>query len=211
MRSDDLEREVEIGIIRAFGWAVIEFEAVLFQKFLIMSAKSSLMTEDMFRRYLRRMEANGYIAPVEFQRKRAWKRLVIESEIEEEALTPEEVKQFIEQAKEAEERKRSKELPMGEKVVSESRNLAENIIKLLEKNMQRQSFLHRKGEQLSIIHHVEAMRQALAESRKAFLKYVQEKLPQTYKEMERFINSKGEEVVLLSLRIIESGSQAYPP
>ena len=67
MRSEDQEREREIGIVRAFGWAVIEFEAVLFQKFLMMSAKTSLMTEDMFRKHLKSMEAKGFVAPIDFQ------------------------------------------------------------------------------------------------------------------------------------------------
>ena len=66
MHSEDAEREIEAGIVRAFGWAVIEFEAVLFQKFLVMSATSSLMTEEMFRKYLKDMEAKGYISPVNF-------------------------------------------------------------------------------------------------------------------------------------------------
>ena len=45
------------------------------------------------------MEAKGYISPVDFQGKRAWKRLVIESDIDEEPLTPEEVRALIEKAK----------------------------------------------------------------------------------------------------------------
>jgi len=55
------------------------------------------------------------------------------------------------------------------------------------------------------------MRHALAESREDFLKYIKANLPQIYNDMERFVDSRGEEVVLLSLRIIESGKQAYPP
>ena len=211
MRSEDMEREIEIGIVRAFGWAVIEFEAALFQKFLIMSARSSLMTEDMFRKHLRDMEAKGYVSPIDFQGKRAWRRLVIDSELEEEPLTPEEVRQFIERTRAAEEKKESKKRPTGEKVVSESRVLAERILRILEKDMLKQSYGRKKTDRPTVIHHVEAMRQALAESREDFLKYVKEELPKTYKEMERFIDSKGEEVVLLSLRIIETGTRAYPP
>ncbi|TFG31605.1 hypothetical protein EU527_12090 [Candidatus Thorarchaeota archaeon] len=211
MRSEEMEREIEIGIVRAFGWAVIEFEAVLFQKFLVMSASSSLMTEDMFRKYLKDMEAKGYLAPVDFQRKRAWKRLVIESDIDEEVLTPEEVKEFIERAKISEERQKLEKRPKGEQIVSESKALAERIIRILEKSIPRQPFINRKIGQPTMINHIEAMRHALAESREDFLRYVRENLPQTYRDMERFIDSKGEEVVLLSLRIIESGNQAYPP
>lgn len=211
MRSEDMEREIEIGIVRAFAWAVIEFEAVLFQKFLVMSAASSLMTEDMFRKHLKEMEAKGYVAPVDFQGKRAWKRLVIESDIEEETLTPEEVKEFIQKAKEAEEKKRKKERLVGEKVVSESRELAEHILRILERSMSKPTFSKKKIGQPTISDHIEAMRHALAESREDFLKYIKANLPQIYNDMERFVDSRGEEVVLLSLRIIESGKQAYPP
>lgn len=211
MRSEEMEREIEIGIVRAFGWAVIEFEAVLFQKFLVMSASSSLMTEDMFRKYLKDMEAKGYVAPVDFQGKRAWKRLVIESDIDEQVLTPEEVKEFIERAKAAEQKKRFEKRLKGEQVVSESKALAESILRILERSMDRQSYLKRKIGQPTIINHIEAMRHALAESRLSFLKYIRENLPGIYKDMERFVELKGEEVVLLSLRIIESGGQAYPP
>jgi len=210
MHSEDVEREIEIGIIRAFGWAVIEFEAVLFQKFLHMSALSSLMTEDMFRKYLRDMEAKGYASPVEFQGKKAWKRLVIESDIEEEELTPDEVRELLERAKIAEDEKRVKKTLMGESVVTESRTVAESILRILEKGIPKQpSTSKRRG--LTIIDYVEGMRQSLAESREDFLKYVRKNIPLVYEDMEAFVSSKGEEVVLLSLRIIESGSQAYPP
>ena len=108
LHADDQEREIEIGIVSAFGWAVIEFEAVLFQKYLLMSAPRSLITEDMFRKYLMNMEAKGFVSPIEFQGKKAWKRLVIESEIEEPAMTPEEVKEFIAKAQAASKAKKKK-------------------------------------------------------------------------------------------------------
>jgi len=51
-----------MAVVRAFGWSIIEFEAVLFQKFLAMSAPYSLMTEDVFRKHLKNMESKGYLA-----------------------------------------------------------------------------------------------------------------------------------------------------
>ena len=104
--SEEMEREIELGIVSAFGWAVIEFEAVLFQKFLVMSGPTSLITEDMFRKYLLNMEAKGFVSPVDFQGRKAWKRLVIESEIEEPAMTPEDVKEFIAKAQAASTKKK---------------------------------------------------------------------------------------------------------
>jgi hypothetical protein len=211
MQQDELDREIERAIVRSFGWSIIDFEAILFQKFLVLSAATSLMTEDMFRKHLKNMQAKGYVVPVEFQGKRAWKRLVIETEIDEPILTPEEVKEFLRQAREKMPEKRTRSEPENEKVVSESKALAENIIKYLEEDLsERQPRIKRIGEP-SLISHVEAMHKALAESKDAFLTYVRSNIPSVYKNIERMLDSKGEEVLLLSLRVIESGYRAYPP
>jgi len=209
MRSEDIEREIEIAVVRTFGWSVIEFEAVLFQKFLVMSAASSLMTENMFRKHLRNMEAKGYISPVDFQGKRAWKRLVIESDIDEETLTPEEVRAFIEKAKASEKQKLKK--PKSEKVVSESKALAEDILQYLQMGMPSRIKIKRRIGEPTLIDHVEAMHHALADSKEDFLKYVRKNLPRVYEDIEKLLNSSGEEVLLRSLRVIESGQRTYPP
>lgn len=211
MQPEEIEREIEIGVVRAFGWAVIEFEAVLYQKFLVMSASSSLMTEDMFKKHLKNMEAKGYISPVDFQRKRAWRRLVIESEIEEETLTPEEVKAFIEKARSDESARKGLKKRQGEKVVSESKALAEEILQYLEMGMPSRVKIKRRIGEPTLIEHIEAMHHALADSRENFLEYVHKHLPRVFEDMKKLLNSKGEEVVLRSLRVIESGQRIYPP
>ena len=211
MLPEDIEREIEIAVVRAFGWSVIEFEAVLYQKFLVMSASSSLMTDDMFKKHLKNMEAKGYISPVDFQRKRAWKRLVIESEIEEEVLTPEEVKAFIEKAQADEKTRKELKKPTGKKVVSESKALAEEILKYLELGMPSRIKVKRRIGEPTLIDHVESMHHALAISKDDFLKYVRKFLPRVYEDMEKLLDSSGEEVVLRSLRVIESGQRIYPP
>jgi len=207
--SSDLEREIEIGIVGAFGWAVIEFEVALFQKFLVMSGPTSLITEDMFRKYLMKMEAKGYVSPVDFQGRKAWKRLVIETEIEEPAMTPEEVKEFIAKAHEASKTNKKKKTS-GEQRVNESRVLAENIIRTLEQVMPRLKG-ERKPWESSLINHIEGMHKALTESKEDFLKYIKKNLRPAYEPIRKLLNSKGEEMFLLSLRVIESGQRAYPP
>ncbi len=209
MDADDLEREIEIGIVGAFGWAVIEFEAVLFQKFLVMSGPMSLITEDMFRKYLMNMEAKGFVSPLEFQRKRAWKRLVIETDIEEPAMTPEEVKEFIAKAQEAGKKKKKKK-KVGEHRISESRTLADNIIRTIEQVMPRMKKQQKPWES-SLIDHVEGMHKALTESKEEFLRYIKKNIPPAHEPMKKLLNAKGEEMLLLSLRTIESGHRAYPP
>ena len=210
MRSEDMEREMEIAVVRAFGWSIIEFEAALFQKFLVMSAPTSLMTEDMFRKHMKNMEAKGYVAPVDFQGKRGWKRLIIESDFEDTDLTPEEVKEFIEKAK-LEERKKKTGKKKSEKAVSESRALAEIIMRYLEMGMPTRVVVKRKIGEPTLIDHVGFLHHALAESKETFLKYVRKNLPRVYDEMEKILNAKGEEVLLRSLRVIESGQRTYPP
>ncbi|MHA2353398.1 MAG: hypothetical protein ACXABX_09795 [Candidatus Thorarchaeota archaeon] len=204
-----MEREIEIGIVGAFGWAVIEFEAVLFQKFLVMSGPTSLITEDMFRKYLLNMEAKGFVAPVDFQGKKAWKRLVIESDIDEPALTPEEVKEFIVKAQAASKKKKKRDVS-SERRIRESKRLADRIIRTLEQVMPKAK-ARRKPWEPTLINHVEGMHKALIESKEEFLQYLKKNLPSVYEQMERMLNSNGEEILLLSLRVIESGQRAYPP
>ncbi|MFX1482118.1 MAG: hypothetical protein ACFFCP_02910 [Promethearchaeota archaeon] len=208
--SEELTREVEIGIVSAFGWAIIEFEAVLFQKYLVMSAPASLITEDMFKQYLRDMEAKGYVSPLEFHGRRAWRRLVIESELEEPAMTPEEVREFIAKAQEAEKKRSKKKTRISEHRVSESRHVADSIIQTLEQVLPK-----RKGGQKpwesSLMDHVEGMHRALTDSQDEFLGYVKKNIPPAYDPMKKLLRANGEEMLLLGLRVIESGQRAYPP
>jgi hypothetical protein len=207
--SEAMEREIEIGIVSAFGWAVIEFEAALFQKFLVVSGPTSLITEDMFRKYLLDMEAKGFVAPVDFQGKKAWKRLVIESDIDEPAMTPEEVKEFIAKAQAASKKKKKRDVS-SEHRIRESKKLADRIIRTLEQVMPKTK-ARRKPWEPTLISHVEGMHKALIHSKGAFLKYLKKNIPSAYEQMEKMLNSNGEEVLLLSLRVIESGQRAYPP
>ena len=208
--ANDLEREREIGIVGAFGWAVIEFEAVLFQKYILMSAPKSLITEDMFRKYLMDMEAKGYIAPVDFQGKKAWKRLIIEADIEEPAMTPEEVKEFIAKAQAASKKRKKKPDVSSEHRVQESKRVADDIIRTLEQVMPKKK-ADRKPWEPTLIDHVEGMHRSLIESKDEFLQYVKKNIPSAYEPMKKMLNAKGEEILLLSLRVIESGQRAYPP
>ncbi|MFW9843438.1 MAG: hypothetical protein ACFFEV_02560 [Candidatus Thorarchaeota archaeon] len=210
MSTENDEREIELAVVRAFGWSVIEFEAVLFQKYLLMSAASSLMTEDMFKKQLKSMEAKGYISPVDFQGKRAWKRLVIESDIDEKTLTPEEVIAFIEKAKLSEKKEIAKKI-VRENVVSESKILAESILRYVQIGMPSRIKIKRQMGEPTLIDHIEAMHRALANSKEDFLKYIHKHLHRIYEDMEKILNSRGEEVLLRSLRVIESGQRTYPP
>jgi len=156
------------------------------------------------------MEAKGYISPVDFQGKRAWRRLVIESDIDEKVLTPEEVRAYIEQARDTEKKLEPKK-QSGENIVSESKALAEEILQYLEMGMPSRIKVKRQIGEPTLIDHVEAMRQALAKSSEDFLIYVRKNLPRVHEDIEKLLKQKGEEVLLRSLRVIESGQRTYPP
>ena len=211
IRIDDesFEKEIEASIVNSFGWALIEFEAVLFQKFLLVSGPTSLMTEDMFKRHLRNMESKGFLAPVELHGRKAWKRLVIESDIYTEPdLSPEEVREFLEKAKASDLQPRKVVKPR-EGRVSESRALATRIIETLDAALSKK---RKKIGDPSLLGHVENMRHALGDSREEFLSYVKKNLPYPIQsEIRKLLDDRGEELVLLSLRVIESGHRAYPP
>jgi hypothetical protein len=209
MRPEDIEREIEIAIVQSFGWAIIEFEAVLYQKFLVMSAVRSLMTEDRFRKHLKNMEAKGYLAPVSFQGKRAWKRLVIESEMEEEKLSPEEVKAILDKAKTIEISDKKERKPKGESVVSETKNLAENILRYLEMGMPSRINIKPRIGEPTILDHVEAMHHSLVDSEHDFLIYVRKHFPRVYEDIEKLLKAKGQEVLLRSLRVLETEQRMY--
>jgi hypothetical protein len=72
---------LELDIIRSFGWAVVETEDALYQRYLHLSASRSLMPESTFRSFLRKMEAKGYVSSLKLHGKRAYRRLLIGKDI----------------------------------------------------------------------------------------------------------------------------------
>jgi len=63
--------EVEDKILLSFGNAIMEFEATLYQKFLILT-KGLVVTCLEFKEHLRNMEERGIVTSIEFLGKRGW-------------------------------------------------------------------------------------------------------------------------------------------
>lgn len=63
--------EIEDKILLSFGNAVLEFEATLYQKFLILT-KGLVVTCVQFKDHLRNMEERGILTSIEFLGKRGW-------------------------------------------------------------------------------------------------------------------------------------------
>ncbi|MHA3964935.1 MAG: hypothetical protein AM325_015510 [Candidatus Thorarchaeota archaeon SMTZ1-45] len=200
---DDYEREIEVNIVRAFGWSIIEFEAVLFQKYLHMSGPSSIMLEGDFRKYLMEMHAKGFISPLEFQGKRAWRKLIVESDMEDEIQDEEEIRELIEKAKGTRHKQRRKKKTPHSRLVTESRIIAEDILGILRDKVIRGEMSDKAARDL-LVRHVEGMRRALVDSPNEFLRYVRKNIPGMRKPMEQILTSKGQDILLLSLRLIDT-------
>jgi len=201
LMPDDYERETEIDILRAFGWSIIEFEPVLYQKYLHMSAPSSVMLEVDFKKHLQEMHAKGFVSPLEFQGKKAWRKLVIESDMEEELQDEDEIRALIEAAKRARHKQRRKKKTPHGRIVTESRIIAEEILSTLRDKVIRGEMSDKAARDI-LMKHIEGMRRALLESPDEFMKYVRRNIPGMRKPMKHILASKGEDVLLLSLRLI---------
>ena len=196
------ERNIENGIIRSFGYSIIEFEMMLFQKFLNISGPHSITTEAIFRKHLTRMHAKGYVMPVEFQGKRCWKRLVIEDDLQEEIPTPEEILGIIERAKQ----KAKVEPRTSKKLVTMSMTMADDILRFLESALTEEDDYGKIAETRIRIH-VKKMRRALSSSESELIDYIRLNVPSFRNPMKQLLSTKGPELVMLSLRIIESTAQ----
>ncbi|MFW9849920.1 MAG: hypothetical protein ACFFF4_12345, partial [Candidatus Thorarchaeota archaeon] len=189
------ERMIELDIVRAFASSIIEFEAVLFQKFMMFSASHSLVTEKMFRKILNQMHAKGYVSPVEFQGKRCWKRLIVEDDLEVSDLTPEEVRRVLREGQAIIPQYEERTAPR-ESVVSDTNVVAEEIRQtLLTKLYADRPITPETLKELQ--YHVNRMRKALNDGPDVFLKYVKRNIPSILEPMEHILKAKGETVLLL--------------
>lgn len=69
--------QVELEIIRSFGWALVELESTLYERYCVSSADRSLTTLQEFRNQLREMESKGYVSSLDLHGKRAYRKLLV--------------------------------------------------------------------------------------------------------------------------------------
>ena len=72
---------LELDIMRSFGWAVVETEEALYQRYLSLSATRSLMPDKVFKSLLRQMEAKGYVSTLKLHGKKAYRRLLVGKDV----------------------------------------------------------------------------------------------------------------------------------
>lgn len=199
-QTEPHDAAIEEAIILSFGSAIIEFEETLFQKVLLISGKQSLMTMEMFRKHLQEMHAKGYVKPVIFHGRKCWKKMIVLDELQRD-LTPREIRESI--------AKGTSYKPIAgdraevkDKVVSESREIAHEIVSWLKEKLKTDSKLS-IDKTAMLRKETEKMRRALADSPTVFLDYVRVHLPTLYEPLKELLFSRGEDVMLPALRIAE--------
>lgn len=73
--------QVELDIMRSFGWNVVELETNLYERYLRISVERSLVTLELFRAALGEMEAKGYVSRERLHGERAFRRLLAEGDL----------------------------------------------------------------------------------------------------------------------------------
>jgi len=192
---------LERDILYAFGSALIEFEETLFHKYLLLSATGSLITREIFQEHLRNMEKKGYLSKAYLHGKVCWKRDVsvsdLEQEISEDDIDREKpILEFI-RSKYRHDRK------VDEGMVSESSKLAEEIVRTMD-NLLLSEYSGQEKANAKIIHHAREMRKALSRSNSNFIEYLERSVPKLLQPMKKLLDEEGEDLLLISLHLIES-------
>ena len=189
----------ELDIIRSFGWAVVEFEETLFERYIHLSARSSLITFNDFRNQLRDMESKGYVASKRIHGKRSFKRLLVA----EPKVPLEEMRLVVGSLKAKLKHDKLDSLRVSEKLVSQSQIACRDLLGALQR-----CAMEEGGSSVSrrrfVYGHLGNMQKSLCESEESLFHYVRTQLPGMLIDVARILNQRGPEFLLLSLRIAET-------
>ena len=207
--STEQPSDVEYDVIRSFGWALVEVEETLFQRFQSLSASRSLTTRDEFKAILRRMEAKGYVAPIRLHDQQGYKKLIAEINMDHKAepQVPLDEMRLVKGSIKARPKVR-KEIPskVNRELLEECETIGKEIQTILEDWMLRETGRISKG----LVHeHVKNMCDALRESEDNLFEYVHEYLYDILPEIGKVLQAYGPHFLLLSLRLAESGIKRY--
>ena len=201
--------DIELDIIRSFGWSIMEVEETLYQRFLHLSAKRSLVERDTFKAHLRDMEAKGYISPVHLHGLKGYKRLLAEVE-DGKSTRPQVPLDEIHLAlgsKKARSKIRSAQpSKVSNAVLEASETIGKAIQRELESWMLRETGRISKG----LVHeHMKNMCHALKQSEDALFEYVSTYTPGILIEVGQILRSRGPDFLLLCLRLSEVRVRKY--
>lgn len=201
--------DVELDIIRSFGWSLMEVEETLYQRFLHLSAQRSLVSRVKFRKYLIEMESKGYLSPVHLQGLRGYKKLLAERDGR--SLSPtaplDEIRLAL-GSKKARPRFHKKKPPAI--VTRDLLQMSETIGKAIQTELE--SWMLRETGRISkgLVHeHMKNMCHALDESEEALFEYIRSQTPGILIEVGQILKSRGPDFLLLCLRLTESSVRKY--
>ena len=205
----DVPTGIELDVMRSFGWSLIEAEETLFQRFLNVSATSSLVSRDNFRSILRNMEAKGFVAPIRIQGVKGYKKLIAEINMgrtmhPRDPLDEMRLVQGSQKAKFLIEK--SRPVKVNRHLLEMCETVGKEIQTVLENWMLRENGRISKG----LIHeHMKNMCHALRESEEDLFDYVHDEVPGILVEVGQILQSYGADFLLLSLRLTESSIRKY--
>lgn len=201
--------DVELDVIRSFGWSIVEIEETLYQRFLHLSAKRSLVTLDVFKSFLRDMEAKGFISPIHLHGLKGYKILVAEINMGR-ATQPkvplDEIRLVMGSKKAKPEIAKIRPAKVDRELLDQSETIGKAIQTELERWMLRETGRISKG----LVHeHMKNMCHALKDSEEALFEYVRTQTPGILIEVGQILRSRGPDFLLLCLRLTESSIRKY--
>jgi hypothetical protein len=205
----DSPTPLELDIMRSFGWAVVEMEDSLYQRYIRLSASRSLITEKTFRDYLRDMEAKGYVSSLKLGRKRAYRRLLIDNNIGKEIhpqVPLDEMRLALGSLRAKPGFGKKIRTKVTTEVVEDTDRISQEIQEALENWMLKESGKVNK----SAVHAYAAnMLEALKKSEDELFEYVRTELPGLLGEIGLILRTYGQDFLLLTLRLAENEVRKY--
>jgi len=209
-RGGETERPtpLELDIMRSFGWAIVETEDALYQRYLNLSASRSLMLQDEFRSHLKALEAKGYLAPMDFHGKRAYRRLLISNDIGKEILPkdPLDEMRLALGSRKVQPTRLQKSTRITPELIQESELVGTEIQNALERWLKKEVGRISKG----MLHaHMVNMQAALKESEEALFDYIRREIPGVLSEVGVALRMYGPDFMMLTLKLTEANVKKY--
>ncbi|MBN2230738.1 MAG: hypothetical protein JW779_14210 [Candidatus Thorarchaeota archaeon] len=202
---------VELDITRAFGWTIILYEESLYERFLQISSDSSLMGLDEFRGHLREMEAKGYISSISMHGHRAYRKLLFDEDAGV-PLTPrvplEEIRLALGSREARMKRTRDQPKLVTSNIVDESEEVGEYVLDLIE-NYLKYKYGFKSVRKSVLLGYLEKLSQALGQSEDTFYGFIEKNTPEMLTNLRRIMETRGPDVLLLGLRLVESDMRRY--
>lgn len=195
--------------MRSFGWAVVETEEALYQRYLTLSATRSLMPDKVFKSLLRKMEAKGYVSTLKLHGKKAYRRLLVGKDVGKEIhpqVPLDEMRLALGSLKARPKFGKKIRSRVTSEVVEDSDIVGHEIQSALENWMLHDSGRISKG---AVHAHMANMMAALQESEEELFEYVRIEIPGLLADLGQILRTYGPDFLLLTLRVSEHRVRKY--